>query len=176
MNLVRPHLALPELKLFRTRGLATLLTGFTAIAALVLLAYWTSRLISPRPVAALPASTEAPRSAGSEQDMVRLFGVQAGGLESNVDGLALTGVFAPHDGRGGFATFRTAKGGAGVTIGQEITPGVRLERVEAARVVVSSGGRERILELPAAKIGGSGVANTPKVEAKAKPKLESESN
>lgn len=142
---------LPALPLFHTRGLTTLLVWTLAACALGLAAYWIDRLVSPRPVAVLPVSLQAPRSATAEQDMARVFGVQGGAVEASLDGVALTGVFAPQYGNGGFATFRTAKGGAGVTVGQEIIPGLRLTRVEAGRVTVSSASGERILELPQAK-------------------------
>ncbi|MFA5081804.1 MAG: hypothetical protein WC474_04560 [Hydrogenophilaceae bacterium] len=148
MNAALRRLDLSGYSLFHTRGLITLINWSIALAALLLAGFWIGRLVSPGPVAALPTMTEAPRGASSEQDVARVFGIQAAGVDANLDGIVLTGVFAPHDGTGGFATFRTAKGGAGVTIGQEIIPGLRLERVAARQAVVSSGGRERILELP----------------------------
>lgn len=151
MSLARTRIALPPFNLFHTRGLTALLAWTLAACALGLTAYWVNRLVSPRPVAALPVTAQAPRSANAEQDMARVFGVQTGSVEASLDGVALTGVFAPQGGAGGFATFRTAKGGAGVTVGQEIIPGLRLERVEANRVVVSSSGGERVLELPQPK-------------------------
>jgi hypothetical protein len=173
MNPARLLIGIPELKLFHTSGLAALITWFTAAAALGLLAYWSSILLSPRPVAALHASIEAPRSATAEQDMARIFGVQPGGVTANVDGLVLTGVFAPQGGNGGFATFRTAKGGAGVVVGQEIIPGLRLERVEPMRVVVSSSGQERILDLPKPSLDVLGGGNTVKPKQQPEPEPES---
>lgn len=163
MNLAWRRIAPPEFKLFHTRGLAAAIAWSTGIAALGLTAYWTGELVSPAAIAALPSQTEAPRSATAEQDMVRLFGIQSGAVETHLDGITLTGVFAPRSGSGGFATFRTTKGNVGVTIGQEIAPGLRLERVEPMQVVVSSGGGERILELPKPtfdKLGGDVPAAT----------------
>ena len=161
MSLARTRIALPPFNLFHTRGLTTLLAWTLAVCALGLTAYWTNRLVSPSPVAALPVTVQAPRSATAEQDMARVFGVRTGTVEASLDGVALTGVFAPQGGKGGFATFRTAKGGAGVTVGQDIVPGLRLERVEATRVVVSSGSGERILELPRTKPAtGERIQNT----------------
>jgi len=151
MNLAWRRIAPPEFKLLHTRGLAAAIVWTSAIAALGLTAYWTGKLVSPAPIAALPSQIEAPRSATAEQDMVRLFGVQAGGVETHLDGITLTGVFAPHGGSGGWATFRTTKGNVGVTVGREIAPGLRLERVEPTQVVIFSGGGERILELPKPK-------------------------
>ncbi|MDD5366729.1 MAG: hypothetical protein PHR30_15435 [Gallionellaceae bacterium] len=153
MNAALRRLDLSGYSLLHTRGLVTLINWGIALAALLLASYWVSRLLSPGPVAALPSMTEAPRGASSEQEVARVFGIQAAGVDANLDGIVLTGVFAPHDGAGGFATFRTAKGGAGVTIGQEIIPGLRLERVAAGQAVVSSGGRERILNLPKPTLG-----------------------
>lgn len=153
MNPALRRIDLSGLRLFHTHGLTTLINWTIALAALLLAAYWISRLAAPGPVAALPSTAEAPHSASSEQDVARIFGIQPEGVDANMDGIVLTGVFAPHGGTGGFATFRTTKGGAGVTIGQEIIPGLRLERVEAGRAVVSSGGRERIMELPKPSLG-----------------------
>jgi len=158
VNPARGLVGLPQFKLLHTRALATLITWAVAVAAIGLAAYWLTRLVSPRPVAALAASVVAPRGSGAEQDMARVLGVQAGGVESNLDGIILTGVFAPHGGNGGFATFRTGKGGAGATVGQEIVPGLRLERIEPGRVIVATGRGERVLELPKPKLEALGPA------------------
>ena len=171
MNLPLRRAMLPEIKLFRTRNLAALMYWITAVLALGLVVFWSTRLISPRPVAVLPTSIEAPRSASSERDIARIFGIQAGGVAANLDGITLTGVFSPYAGSGGFATFRTAKGGAGVTIGQEIVPGLRLKRLEPGRAVVSSDSGERTLELPKPKMAGLGQPSVekPNPVAKAEP-------
>jgi hypothetical protein len=155
----RGGIAVPDFKLLHTRALATLVTWATAAATIGLAAYWLTRVTAPRPVAALPASQEAPRGAGAEAEMARVLGVQAGGLETNLDGIVLTGVFAPHGDRGGFATFRTGKGGAAAVVGQEIAAGVRLERIEPGRVVVATGRGERVLELPKPRLDA--LAPTP---------------
>ena len=153
MNVALSRIDLSRYRLFHTRGLTTLINWCIAAAALALAGYWISRIVAPSPVAALPGTVEVPRGATSEQDLARVFGLHPEGVDANMDGIVLTGVFAPRSGTGGFATFRTAKGGAGVTVGQEIIPGLRLERVEAGQAVVSSGGHERILELPKLKLG-----------------------
>lgn len=163
MNLARPLAGLPDFKLFHTRGLAALVTWIAGLIALAMVAYWISRLVSPRPVAMLPVKHEAPRSGTAEQDMARLFGIQPGGVDASLDGIALTGVFANQEG-GGFATFRATKGSVGVTVGQEIVPGLRLDRVESGRVMITSGGKQRMLELPKPKPDQLGTATAPAEE------------
>jgi hypothetical protein len=139
------------------QGMAPRLAALMGVLVLVTLAYWVQRLIAPRPVAALPVDVEVPRRAEAGSEIAALFGVKAASVDARLDGLVLTGVFAGRGARG-FATFRTARGGASALVGQEVLPGVRLERVEARRVRLSVNGRESFLELPEPRLGEAAPA------------------
>ena len=159
MNNARTLAGRPNFKLFHTRGLTALVAWTTTLAAVAVTTFWTSRLIAPRPVAVLQVNRMPQAGNASEQDMARIFGVQAAN-DVSLGGIALTGVYAPTNGdsKYGFATFRTARGASGAAVGQEITPGLTLERVEPGRVIVASGGGRRTLELPTSKPSGPAPA------------------
>lgn len=115
------------------------------LASLMLIAYWISAWLSPRPVASLMASSAATVSSGPNQ-IGRIFGVQAGPATIPSD-LNLTGIYQTTSG-GGFATFRTAEGARSAQVGGEILPGLVLRSVDRTHVIVSQGGIEKQVDLP----------------------------
>ena len=149
-------LRLPDLPkafaLFDTATATRLLGMLVSVAAILLAAWWLTRLAAPRPVANLPSAAVAiPGS--SLATVSRLFGggqVNAQALE----GVQLTGVYIGGRG-GGFATFQTRKGAVSALVGAEISPGVSLVGIEPDRVFVSDHGVRK--ELPLRKTGGATV-------------------
>jgi len=126
--------------------LTRLLRALLALAALMIIAHWISRLTAPGPVAALPV---APMAAGapSVKSLLRLFGGGERGVRQ--DEPVLTGVFA-HSGGRGFATFRVGHDSRFAFIGDEIQPGVWLIAIQPDHVIVSERGVERRI-MPAKK-------------------------
>lgn len=133
---------------FQTRNLAAAIRLAGLLAGLALAAWWIAHLVSPRPVAVLPVSAEPVRAGAHDEAIARVFGMRPADAGTSLGGLSLTGVFAETGSGAGFATFRTAKGGVGVAVGEEVRPGIRLERLEPTRAIVRAGGREHVLELP----------------------------
>jgi hypothetical protein len=127
--------------------------GFMVAAAL-LAARWTTELVSPRPVAALPA-VAAMLSPISVDDALRVFD-KGGGLAPRADDLELTGLYVKR-GNKGFATFQSSQGPRLVLVGEEIQPGLRLVAVATDRVTLRGNGSEWQLEMKS----GPGSAKAP---------------
>ena len=117
--------------------------GFLVGAAL-LAARWMTELISPRPVAALPAAA-AMTSPVTVDDVLKVFDKGAG-LALRTDDLELTGVYVKR-GNKGFATFQSSQGQRLVLVGEEIQPGLRLVAVATDRVTLRGSGSEWQLEM-----------------------------
>lgn len=115
-----------------------------AVAAVVLAAFWLTRLVAPRPVAVLATSGSGGRAV-NQSAVYKVFGL--GGQAAQSIGMELTGLYRRADGRG-FATFRSPRGPLFGSVGEEIQPGVRLNHVGIDFVVLAAGGTELRLELP----------------------------
>jgi Type II secretion system protein C len=142
-----------RLHLFRLSGpamfdsVSQLLAAALGLAAMILAGWWLTVLTAPRPVAELPAAVlAAPES--STLTVSRLFGGgSVDALQSQaVAGLHLTGVFAASMG-GGFATIHTQRGEVPAFPGDEVAPGVILNKVESDRVIILVSGLQKVLLL-----------------------------
>lgn len=127
-------------------GLVWLLAG---VSATVSAAYWVVTLMSPRPVAALPAMGVGAAPV-SLKDALKVFGSAEVVVPQSL-GIELTGVYAAKRNRG-FATFSSSQGSHSVAVGQEIQPGLRLVTAAARHVIVRGKGGEWRLELKQASV------------------------
>ena len=118
-------------------------SGFLVGVAL-LAAGWVTELVSPRPVAALPAAA-AMASPVTVEDTIKVFD-QAGAMTPQTTDLELTGVYVKR-GNKGFATFQSSQGPRLVHVGGEIHPGLRLAAVATDRVTLRGNGSEWQLEM-----------------------------
>lgn len=128
-------------------------SGFL-IATALLTARWVTELVSPRPVAALPA-VAAMMSPVTVDDVVRVFD-KGGATVPHATDLELTGVYAKGR-KSGFATFQSSQGPRLVLVGEEIHPGLRLVAVATDRVTLRGNGSEWQLEMKS----GPGLPKTP---------------
>jgi hypothetical protein len=122
-----------------------LLTAAFALAAVILAAWWLTRLTAPRPVAELASVVIAQPESGTGS-ISRLFAT-ANVQSPDTEGLQLTGVYAGTRG-GGFATIHTRTSDVHVFPGDEVVPGVVLKQIERDRVILLSSGVEKELMLP----------------------------
>ena len=127
--------------------------GFLVGAAL-LTARWMTELVSPRPVAALPAAAGM-TSPVTVDDVLKVFD-KGGGPAPRTADLELTGVYVKR-GNKGFATFRTSQGPRLVLVGEEIHPGLRLVSVATDRATLRGNGSEWQLEMKS----GPGLPKSP---------------
>jgi hypothetical protein len=117
--------------------------GFLVGIAL-LTARWMTEIVSPRPVAALPAAP-ALTSPVTVGDILKVID-KAGAVATRTTDLELTGIYVK--GRNsGFATFQSSQGPLLVHVGDEIHPGLRLAAVAKDRVTLRGNGSEWQLEM-----------------------------
>jgi len=125
--------------------LARLLGLAFAVAVIILLAQWLTRLTAPRPVALMVEAAPVATSDNSARSIAKLFGAGESKSEAFA-GLRLTGVFAGSRG-GGFATFHSRSGEQSAFPGDEVSPGVRLTKILGDRVILSSADGQKELTL-----------------------------
>jgi hypothetical protein len=135
-------------------GLPRLLWFGFLIGTALLAARWMTELVSPRPVAALPAAAVM-MSPVSVDDVLKIFD-KGGVATSQSSDLELTGVYAKGR-KAGFATFQSSQGPRLVLVGEEIHPGLRLVAVATDRVTLRGNGSEWQLEMKS----GPGLPKTP---------------
>lgn len=128
-------------------------SGFL-IGTALLTARWLTELVSPRPVAALPAAA-AVMSPVSVDDVLKVFD-KGGATTSQASDLELTGVYVKGR-KSGFATFQSSQGPRLVLVGEEIQPGLRLVAVATDRVTLRGNGSEWQLEMKS----GPGLPKAP---------------
>ncbi len=117
--------------------------GFLVGIAL-LSARWVAEIVSPRPVAALPAAPTL-TSPVTVSDILKVVD-KAGAVATRTTDLELTGIYVK--GRNsGFATFQSSQGPLLVHVGDEIHPGLRLAAVAKDRVTLRGNGSEWQLEM-----------------------------
>lgn len=123
--------------------------GLGALVLGALLAKWAWVLLAPR-AAAIAVAPEH----GAVAEAGRLFGVAvvvapaAAAEAATWPNVRLVGVFAGSDGRSGFAVFKLdEKRQAGVAVGENVLPGVRLAEVHPGYVLLERGGAQRRVNL-----------------------------
>lgn len=123
-------------------------SGVAAVVLGTLLAKWSWVFFAPPslPVAAVPV-------VNVDGMAEKIFGqpasdVAQAGLLSNV---RLIGLFS---GKQGFAVLELAGKQMGVAVGQSITPGVKLQQVNADHVIIESGGVQQRINLPETQNAG----------------------
>ncbi|HEX5637027.1 MAG TPA: type II secretion system protein N [Gammaproteobacteria bacterium] len=135
-----------------------------ALAAIVLgitLARWMWILFAPTSMAVLPSADMA-----SGEDAAKLFGVAVSSVSGSstvvLPGARLVGVFAPvsrssksaSKNKNGFAIFQLdEKRQAGVALGEEVVPGVKLREIYADRVVLERDGVTQLVKIEGVKAG-----------------------
>lgn len=132
--------------------LVRVIGGIFILAALLLASAWLTELTAPRRVAKLPAMPVTV-SENHLKSLEKLFGASVAQSQS-LDGLQLAGVFAAANG-GGFATFQTRSGPIAVFPGDEVIPGIRLDKIARDHVVVLSAGVPKELHLREDKSGAA---------------------
>ena len=145
---------IPARSLQMWAGLPRLLWSGFLIGTALLTARWVTELVSPRPVAALPAAA-AMMSPVSVDDALRIFD-KGGAAVTQASDLELTGVYAKGR-KSGFATFQSSQGMRLVLVGEEIQPGLRLVAVASDRVTLRGNGSEWQLEMKS----GPGLPKAP---------------
>jgi type II secretory pathway component PulC len=123
-----------------------LLNAVLIVLAAALCAYWFWRFAAPPVVAPIETPpAEAVRPAETIR-RANLFGAAAGANTTARLDLGLRGIYATRN--GGMAVIALDRGRT-VTVrsGDEIAPGIKLERVQRDHVVVSQGGIEQRLEM-----------------------------
>lgn len=145
---------IPARYLHMLAGLPRFLWSGFLIGVALLTARWVTELVSPRPVAALPAAA-AMMSPVTVDDALRVFD-KGGAAVSQASDLELTGVYAKGR-KSGFATFQSSQGQRLVLVGEEIHPGLKLVAVATDRVTLRGNGSEWQLEMKS----GSGLSKAP---------------
>ena len=131
-------------------GLPRFLWSGFLIGTALLTAHWMTELVSPRPVAALPAAA-AMMSPVTVDDVLKVFD-KGGAATPRASDFELTGVYAKGR-KSGFATFQSSQGARLVLVGDEIQPGLRLVAVASDHVTLRGNGSEWQLEMKS----GSGL-------------------
>ncbi|TCO41403.1 type II secretion system protein N [Dokdonella fugitiva] len=143
------------------RGRVALLAANLCCALLAVLALWLlvrllwalvpgdDAAIAPAPVPAGVASAAAPARSIAQWHLFGSAPAQRGGDGPSTTSLILRGTLADADPKAGIAVIADAGNGErSWRVGEEVSPGVRLARVYADRVVVTRDGTEETLALP----------------------------